>query len=86
MIYANCGSIAVTASSTYTTIVELLDKYPAPFPPEMMMIFIDHNSNICNYIERHNIINGNRKKLTLEGNRFWSRSIITTILLPFLTW
>jgi len=25
-------------------------------------------------------------KLVVEGNRFWSRSIITTILLPFLAW
>jgi len=26
------------------------------------------------------------QKLIVEGNRFWSKSIITTILLPLLTW
>jgi len=43
------------------TIVELFDEYPAPFSPEMMMIVIDHNTNI--YSKLHSIfINGNRKK------------------------
>ena len=68
MIYANCGAIAVIASMTYMTIVELLDEYPLPFSPEMMMIVIDHDTNI--YIEWHNIINGTRKKhhsLLLRG-------------------
>ena len=32
------------------TIVELFDEYPAPFSPEMMMIIIDHGTNI--YIEQ----------------------------------
>ena len=27
MIYADCGAIAVTASTTYMTIVELFDEY-----------------------------------------------------------
>jgi len=45
MIYAKCGAIAVIASMTYMTIVELFDEYPAPFSPEMMMIVIDHNTN-----------------------------------------
>ena len=57
MIHANCRAVAVIASMTYITIVELFDEYPAPFSPEMAMIVIDHDSNI--YI---NIINGNRKK------------------------
>jgi len=48
--------------------------YPVPFSPEMMMTVIDHNTNI--YI----------LKLAVEGNRFWSRPINTTILLPFLAW
>ena len=43
MIYANCGAIALIASTTYMTIVELFDDYPTPFSPEMMMIVIDHN-------------------------------------------
>jgi len=43
MIYANCGAIAVSTSTTYMTIVELFDKYPAPFSPEIMTIVIDHN-------------------------------------------
>jgi len=65
MMHANCGAIAVIASTTYMTIVELFDEYPAPFSPEMAMIVIDHNTNV--YI---NIINGNRKKhqsLLLRG-------------------
>ena len=84
MIHANCGAIAVIASTTYMTIVELFDEYPAPFSPEMATIVIDHNTNI--YI---NIINGNRKKhqsLLLRGIGSGSRSTITTILLPFLAW
>ena len=48
-IYANCGSIAVIASMTYMTIVDLFDEYPAPFSPEMTMIVIGHDTNI--YIE-----------------------------------
>ena len=63
------------------------DEYPTPFSPEMTMVVIDNDTNI--YIEWHNIINESRKKhqnLLLRGNKFWSRSIITTILLPFLTW
>jgi len=46
MIYANCGAIAVIASMTYMTIMELFDEYPAPFSPEMMVIVIDHNTYI----------------------------------------
>jgi len=49
MIHANCGAIAVIASMTYITIVELFDEYPAPFSPEMTMIVIVHDTNI--YIE-----------------------------------
>ena len=37
-----------------------LMNIPSPFSPEMMMIVIDHDTNI--YIEWHNIINGNGKK------------------------
>ena len=44
MIYANCGAIAVIASTTYHA--ELFDEYPTPFSPKMMMIAIDHNTNI----------------------------------------
>jgi len=46
MTYANCGAIAVIASTTYMTIMELFDEYPAPFSPEMMMIVTDHDTNI----------------------------------------
>ena len=84
MIHANCGA---TASTTYMIIMELFDEYPAPFSLEMMMIVIDHNTNI-------NILNdiilsmaterSTNLKLAVEGNRFWSRTIITTILL--LSW
>ena len=49
MIYANCGAIAVIASTTYMTIMEFFDECPIPFSPEMMMIVIDHDTNI--YIE-----------------------------------
>jgi len=45
MIYANCGAIAVIASTTYMTRVELFDEYPAPFSPEMTMIVIDYDTN-----------------------------------------
>jgi len=81
MIYANCGAIAVIASTTYMTTMELFDDNPAPSSPEMMMIVIDHNTNIC-------ILNDiiEALKLAVEGNRFWSSSIITTTLLPFLAW
>jgi len=34
-IYTNCGAIAVIASMTYMTVVELFDEYPAPFSPEL---------------------------------------------------
>ena len=48
MIHANCGAIAVIAGTTYMymTIMELIDGYPVPFSPEMMMIVIDHDTNI----------------------------------------
>ena len=46
MIHANCGAIAVIASTTYMTVVELFDEYPAPFYPEMAVIVIDHDTNI----------------------------------------
>jgi len=45
VIYANCGAIAVIASTTYMTIMELFDEYSAPFSPEMMMLVIDHDTN-----------------------------------------
>ena len=45
-IYANCGAIAVIASTTYMTIMEFFDECPIPFSPEMMMIVIDHATNI----------------------------------------
>jgi len=46
MLYANCGAIAVIASTTYMTIMELFDGHPTPFSPEMMMIVINHATNI----------------------------------------
>ena len=49
MIYANCGAIAVIESTTYMTIMELFDEYPAPFSLEMMMIVIDHDTNTIIY-------------------------------------
>jgi len=49
MKHSNFGAIAVIASTTYMTIVELFTEYHAPFSPEMMMIVIDHDTNI--YIE-----------------------------------
>ena len=74
MIYANCGAIAVIASTPYVTIMEIFDEYPTPFSPEMVMIVIDHYTNIYSYIYIVNdiiiIINGNRKKhqsLLLKG-------------------
>jgi len=48
-VHDNCGAIAVIASMTYMTMVELFDKYPAPFSPAMTMIIIDYDTNI--YIE-----------------------------------
>jgi len=48
MTYANCGAIAVIASMTYMTIVELFDEYSTPFSPEMTTIVIDHDTNIYN--------------------------------------
>ena len=45
-IYANCGAIAVIASTT-------CHEYSPPFSPEMMMMVIDRDINI--YID-----NGNR--------------------------
>jgi len=50
MLYANCGAIAVIASTTYVTIMELFDEYLAPFSPEMTMIVIDHDTNINDII------------------------------------
>ena len=44
MLYANCGAVAVNASKTYITIVELFDEYPLPFSLEMALI--DHDTNI----------------------------------------
>jgi len=64
------------------SIVELFDEYPAPFSPEMTMTVIDHDTNI--YIISS--VKTEASKLTIEGNRSFSRSTITTILLPFLTW
>jgi len=49
-LYANCGAIAVIASTTYMTIMELFGEYNAPFFPEMMVIVIDHNTYIYNII------------------------------------
>ena len=40
MIYANCGAIAVTTSTTYVTIMELFDEYSSPFSPEVIRSFI----------------------------------------------
>ena len=54
-MYANCGAIAVIASTTYMTIMELFDEYPAPISPEMMMIVIDHDTNV--YVHYGHIIN-----------------------------
>jgi len=45
MMYANHGDIAVVDSTTYITIVELFDEWPAPSSHEI----IDHDNNI--YIE-----------------------------------
>ena len=70
MIYANCGAITVTASTTYMNIVELFDEYPATFFPEMTMIsLITTPTTILN-----DVILTETPKLAVEGNRFWSRS------------
>jgi len=53
MSYADHGAIAVIASTTYMTIVELFNECSAPFSPEMMITIIDHNTNA--YVEWHNI-------------------------------
>jgi len=50
VIHANCGAIAVIASMTYMTIMELFDEYPTPFSPKMMMIVIDHDTNTIEYV------------------------------------
>jgi len=57
-------------------------EYPAPFSPEMMMIVIDHDTNVYilndianKYLQRKQ---KEAPKLAVEGNRFWFRSIITT--------
>ena len=63
VIYADCGGIAVTASTIYMTCGTLW-WIPCPLLPETMII-IDRDCGTIIYIE-------------------WS--IITTILLPFLTW
>jgi len=66
------------AQPTYMTIMEIFDEYPAPFYPEMMMIVIDHDTNI--YILNDIILSMEMReapKLAVEGNRFWF--IITTI-------
>ena len=55
-------------------------EYSAPFSPEITMIDIDRDTNI--YIEWQNKYYQWKQKeapnLAVEGNRFWSRSIITT--------
>ena len=85
-IYANCGVIAVIASTTYMTVMNT--PPPSPLRWQSWMIIVDHNTNI--YIEWHNKYyqwkQKEAPKLAVKGNRFWSRSIITTILLPFLAW
>ena len=58
----NFGAIAVIASMTYMTIMELFDEYPAPFSPEMMMIVIDRNTNI--YILNNVILSMETKRIT----------------------
>jgi len=50
MIYANCGAIAVITSTTYMTIVELLDEYSAPFSPEVIRSLIMTPTSILNDI------------------------------------
>ena len=85
MIHADCGAIAVIASTTYmtSTVVELFDEYPAPFSPEMVpLTLIMTPTSILNDI----ILSVKTEKLAVEGNRFWSRSIVATILFLFLTW
>ena len=59
MIYANCGAIAVTTSTTYMTIVELFDEYSSPFSPEAIRSLIMTPTSILNDII---IIYGNRKE------------------------
>ena len=50
MIYANCGAIAVIASTAYMTIMELFDEWSAPSFHETIII-IDHNNNIYTELE-----------------------------------
>jgi len=38
MMYTDCGALADIESTTYMTVMELFDEYPAPFSPEMMTI------------------------------------------------
>jgi len=45
-IYANCGAIAVIENTTYMTIMELFDEWPALSSREMMTIMYN---NIYNY-------------------------------------
>ena len=59
---------------TIVTIVELFDEYSVPFSPEVIRSLIMTPTSILNDIILV-------PKLAVEGNRFWSRSIITTIFL-----
>jgi len=63
------------------TIVELFDEYFTPFSSEVIRSLIMTLTSILNDI----ILSMEQKgapKLAVEGNGFWSRSLITTILLP----
>ena len=60
----NCGAIAVIASTTYMTILEIFDECLTPSSPEIMII-IGHDTNI--YIERYNLNRKKHQSLLLRG-------------------
>jgi len=72
----NCGAIAVI-------IVEIFNECLTTPPLDDDIIDCDRES----IIEWHQLLmETEARKLAVEGNRFCSRSIITTIRFPFLTW
>jgi len=81
-VYANCGAIGVIASTTYMTMVELFDEYHLPLLP--------WDDDDCHWSQHQHLCwiyyqskQKETPKLAVEVNRSWSRSTITTILLPF---
>ena len=76
ILYANCGAIAVTASTTYMTIMGLSTS----FNIDVGVVINDVISGEKGRRKGDSSMETERNiKLAVEGNRFWSRSIITTL-------